>query len=160
MTLFEEENKELFAARNQAYRYLAIRDHFTSELLKKLLDKGHSSEICETLIDELKSENLINDYEAARKFAEIKLQTEGSHKVYMRIVNKGVSSDIARRAIEDVFVDEEEVCYNVLLKKYGSLAIEKDKLSDKDERKLVNFLKNRGFNSSAIYKSISKVKRG
>ncbi len=148
-----DENKEVLAIRNQAYKYLAIRDHFSSELRKKLLNKGYSQDLCDIMIAELTEENLLNDYEVAMKFAENKLQIEGKIKVYMRLVQKGVSKDIAQRALDDCDVDEREVCIRVLDKKIESLGID-GKLSEKEEIKLVNFLKSRGFSTTCIYLAI------
>ncbi len=148
-------------AKEQAYKYLANRFHFERELLEKLKKKGYSLEVCQETLDSLREEGLLNDDELAYRFAMDKLETEGKSKVLYRLLQKGVEKTLALRAIDRVGIDEYEVCRREVQKKLASLGFSElnGEMNQKTERKLANFLKNKGFPTSMIINSVKECKK-
>ncbi len=159
MTVESNQNHVYLHAKEQAYRYLDVRFHFEAELIEKLKKKGYEDSICVDVIEELRSKKLVNDYDLALRFAEDKLKKEGKNKVKYRLIQKGVHKDVISRVLDDIYVDEYQVCLELLSKKMESLEIQGG-FDKKQEAKLVNFLKNKGFSTGNIIKCISLHKKG
>ncbi len=157
------ESKELLAAMNKAYKYLALRDHFEAEIRKKLKNKDFKDDIIDETIKSLYSNKFLDDSKLAYKFASEKLKTEGKNKVLYRLLNKGVDRSVALSAIEDCYVDENEVCLEQLEKKAEAMGVfeslqKGQKIEGRLERKLVNYLKNKGFGMSSIIYSMKNIR--
>ncbi len=144
-------------AKEQAYRYLDVRFHFEQELIEKLKKKGYQYDVCLAVIEDLRQQKLVNDYDLALRFAEDKLQKEGKNKVRYRLINKGVKKDLVDQVLNDLDLDEYSVCLAALNQKMQSLGLDGD-FDKKQEAKLVNFLKNKGFTIGNIIKCINRLR--
>lgn len=148
---------EIERAKEQALRYLSLRDHFEAELLAKLRQKGYRRELCEEVLDFLREQGLLDDERVAGAYAKVKLASEGRNKVLYRLRQKGVAGSVAESAIARAGVDEVAVCEELLARKWESLG-SPEHMEEALERKLVNFLKNKGFGTSVILKTVKKLK--
>lgn len=148
---------EFERAKEQALRYLSLRDHFEAELLGKLRQKGYGRDLCEELFSFLREQGLLDDGRIARAYAKAKLGAEGKNKVLYRLRQKGVAASVAESALADSGVDEQAVCEELLARKWDSLG-SPETCDEALERKLVNFLKNKGFSTSIILKTVKKLK--
>lgn len=148
--------------KEKAYKYLSYRPYFEGEIGRKLRDQGFDRELCAELLEELRDEGLLDDYELALRFSAEKLKTEGKDKVLYRLLQKGLTRSFASRVLDvslkENGLDEFEICFNAAKRKAEALRIEKP-CNRKEEMKLVNFLKGRGFSASNIVKALKELKK-
>ncbi len=126
----EQESK----AKAEVFKLLSRRDYSEKEIREKLLKKGFSEEIVERVVEYIKEEGYINDRELGERLKELAIE-RGKSKLYLKkkLYQKGISS------IEISYEEELEAAVNLLKKKYKK---------EKDYRKVLKFLINRGFSYS------------
>ena len=123
----EQESK----AKAEVFKLLSRRDYSEKEIREKLLKKGFSEEIVERVVEYLKEEGYINDIELGERLKELAIE-RGKSKLYLKkkLYQKGISN------IEISYDEELKAAVNLLKKKYKK---------EKDYRKVLKFLINRGF---------------
>jgi regulatory protein len=143
----------LFHIKQRAFRYLGRRQHSTSELRTKLKQKGCETELINEVLDDLKNKNYLDDTMFAKMFVEekIKLKLWGEQKLRSELIKRGINSEIISNILQNIISDEDKLnnAMTVASKKYDSL---KNRNVDRDviKRKLITFLKSRGYNYDVI----------
>lgn len=134
-----------------ALKKLEIRSHSKAELTRKLTEKfpGDRGTILR-VIEEMERVQLLNDHRFTEEYVNHLIQKPiGRFKIMMETKKRGLDQDM----VEQVLLD---AGWSELLEAKEALEAKKRLLSETDERKrkqkLVNFLKNRGFGNSAIYR--------
>jgi len=143
-----KENK-LFHIRQRAFGYLGRRQHSTSEIRVKLIQKGYETELITEVLEDLLKNNYLHDLEFAKLYTEEKKKTKlwGKNKIKSELIKKGVKSDIIKEVMRE-YLNEDIEYDNALItarKKYNLLKL---RVSDKKslKHKLISFLNGRGYN--------------
>jgi regulatory protein len=145
---------------DRALTFLAHRARSVAELRRKLAEKGAPRAEVEEVIARLIDQKLLDDTDFARQFARSRITGSGASRfrVLQELRRKGVGSDIAERALEELQVDEgvdpSTSIQRVADKKWKTLA----KLDDMTRRRrLYAFLARRGFSPDEIRRAMAHV---
>lgn len=124
--------------RDKALDYLARREHTRHELEVKLLNKGFSKELIGPQLDQLEGANLLSDYRFAQNYIASRLRKspEGAKMLIMRLLQKGVSREMAQTVIQNSYNSEEalELALERAIRRVG-----------KEREDLLKELQKRGF---------------
>ena len=141
-------NKEdFYSLKDSAYRFLSRRQQSVKELKDKLNKKSGNTNLINKVINELLDKNYLNDLTFAKVFLkeEIKLKKNGPLLIKSKLFQKGVSREIIDSLISSDYTDgiKIENCTYLAEKKLRSL---NKTISGQDKkRKLINFLKQKGY---------------
>ena len=111
----------------RAIRLLAIREHSRFELEKKLKDKGYERLEIDEALDRLSKEGYLSDIRFSSSYIRSRLRKnpEGRSVLILRLKEKGVSSEIANEALDEVW--NEGLYWEPLKKAYSRLESKKGK---------------------------------
>ncbi|AEF53728.1 regulatory protein RecX [Marinomonas posidonica] len=132
------------------------REHACAEIAVKLKQKGHSEEDIDNTIRQLKELNYLND----ERFAEIYVRSKanrslGPTRIKQELLQKGLSSDIAKNAIEEAEFDWYELAKDAKIRKFG----EESTQDYKEKSKQMRHLQYRGFDYEQIQYALSQSDR-
>ena len=148
--LIQKEN-DLTMAKRDSLRFLSYRPRSEWEIKKKLLDKEYPLYIVEEALNWLKEKEFINDRDFSLKWIKYQLSKKpfGKIKLKNELRKKGIDKEIINSVIDSFFEqkDELELAYQLITKKYNSIALKNIELNPKD---IIKLLKSRGFSSSII----------
>jgi len=134
-----------------ALKKLETRSHSKAELTRKLTEKfpGERGTIL-TVIDEMERVQLLNDRRFTEEFVHYMIQKPiGRFKLMMEAKKRGLGSEAVEQVLLDAGWSELEAAKRAVLEKERVLHEADER---KKKQKLVNFLKNRGFGDSTIYR--------
>jgi len=142
-------------AKKTAMNMLAMRDHSSDELRKKLLKRDLMPEAIDVLIEKLQNSRLLNDEEFAHRFARAQRENRKlSRSVLKReLSKKGISPELAADAVADID-GEEELAREVAEKKAASTRRLDYAVR---ERRILGMLARRGFPSAICIKVTREV---
>ncbi|MFC1978841.1 regulatory protein RecX [Chloroflexota bacterium] len=146
---------ELFhKAVNTALRYISYRPRSESEIRTRLRRQKYDSGLIVKVIDKLKQQRVVDDAIFAEFWKDIRefFSPRSKRLIKLELRRKGVTDEIAERTTNDV--DDQTGAYKAALKKAYSL---KSLEFDIFQKKLLNFLHNRGFGYQIIRPTIDKV---
>lgn len=110
--------RQYSAALNYAVSLLAIKAQSTSEIKRKLAQRQYMYDTIEMVLYKLEKEKLINDEAYARDFAASKSRRQmGKRRIMQELRMKGISSEIAQHAIDELDEDEKDESAVALAKK-------------------------------------------
>ena len=144
---------------DRALNMLAARARSSTELRRKLVEKGEPPALADQAIARLTTLGLLNDDEYARQVARGRLLGGASkRRVQQELWRRGVAREVADDAVSEVVadeeVDEEDSAVRVARRKAASLA----KLdAPTRRRRLYGFLARRGYDHAAIRAAIAQV---
>ena len=97
------------SAYNYALNLLAARPYSTRALHRKLIQKEYSAADAEDAIRRLVAAGLLDDAKYAEQYARSKMLATGAsrRRLTQDLYRKGIKSDIAATAIDNVVADEE-----------------------------------------------------
>lgn len=119
---------------DKALSLLALREHSVEEMKQKLLSKGYNKSEIEEAIKKLKDENFLSDSRFCQVYirSRLKKNPEGKSLLILRLKQKGISSDLARREVDSYFEENSEeiaeIYSNYLAKLTNKKGEEKAKL--------------------------------
>ena len=139
------------SARDSALLSLARREHSRAELTGKLHQKGFAGELIALVLDELERQRYLDDRRFARMWVEHRRASHprGRRMMALELEHKGVSTEIAREALNVAFPEDEE-CGDLaeLIRKRLRNARRTEPQVFK--RRLLGFLARRGFSYADI----------
>jgi regulatory protein len=146
-------------ALNKAYFYLKFRPRSEKEvrdyLLKKGSQYGWSSEVIEASMTSLKENDFVNDESFVEWFVQQRnaAKPKSAFALKHELQKFGIQKDLASKYFEESPVEEEDLAYKALLRKWSRF-----QYLDKKERfqKAAAFLSRRGFSFDIIKKSIRR----
>jgi len=145
-------------AKNHALRYLSYRDRSKLEITQYLEKKEHSHSIIQQALDALIELNYVNDQRFALEWGRYKINKQklGKSRLYVELLNKGIDREILESTLEILYEDtsEAELAAQCARKKFNSL---KGVEEEKKKRRLIQYLKRRGFSADIIYQSLKNV---
>lgn len=153
---------EFYSAKNSAFRFLGNRNHSSFEIKQKLRKKGHSKEIIDKTILDLKRKGFIEDRDFAESFVNSRItnKKDGIIKIRNDLIKKGVNSEIISEVLNQ-YVDAPIHIENAIIlatNKYKYLK-RKDLDYQKLKGRLFTYLKSKGFTSDIIFQAIDKIIR-
>jgi regulatory protein len=145
--------EKMVSVREQAWRFLARREHSQNELRSKLLRKSLDSDIVEQIISDLIRKDYINDERFARLLIidEVVLKSNGPLLIKNKLRSKGVQQEIFEPLIKELYPEEKQLdnCKKLGEKKHQTLK----KLDPPEQKKrLIRFLAQRGYTWDIIEK--------
>ena len=149
---------DLAAAKQKAYRLLALRPHSEKELEKKLREKGFPAVVIKETLEKLHDLKYLNDASfakgLARNLAVNKLW--GNRKIIASLQEKGIAAQLIDDAIVAARLEiSEEAAITVLVKK--KTAKKKPVAFDiKEKHKIFQALAGRGFPPGLILNKLGK----
>ena len=148
----------LKTAKNQALRYLSYRDRSTLEVTQYLEKKEHPQPVIQQALDALIELNYINDQRFALEWGRYKINKQklGKSRLYVELLNKGIDKEILESTLITLYENnpEAELAAECTRKKLNSL---KGVEEEKKKRRLIQYLKRRGFSADIIYQSLKNV---
>jgi len=146
------------AAKQKAYRLLAMRPHSEKELGKKLRDKGFSEAVIKEALEKLHDLKYLNDasfaIQWARNLAVNKLW--GNRKISAGLQEKGVAMRLIEDAIASVrqeLSEEDAIALLIRKKTAGKRAAPRDA---KEKQRIFTSLLGRGFPPGLILNQLGR----
>ena len=137
---------------DQALSLLSHREHSKKELITKLKTRGNTEEEINVAIEQLENMNYLNDERFAEIFVRSRLSKPlGASRIQQELVQKGISSELAKIAIEEANADWFELAKQLKERKFGT-AVSTD---FKEKAKQSRYLQYRGFDFEQIKYAIS-----
>ncbi len=144
--------KELLRAKNAAYRLLTYRPRSRAEVEAKILVKGFPDAVVREVLIDLERLGFVNDRQFAEQWAasRVRLRGFGRRRIEQELRNKGVSRDITRGVLGQIFEDlsEADIAQREADKKLKSLARFDPETR---RRRLAGFLERKGFSPEIIH---------
>jgi regulatory protein len=150
----------LKTAKNQALRYLSYRDRSILEVTQYLEKKEHPQPVIQQALDALIELNYVNDQRFALEWGRYKINKQklGKSRLYAELLNKGIDKKVLESTLATLYEDnpETELAIQCARKKMNSLQGVEEEIK---KRRLIQYLKRRGFSSDIIYQSIKNVSK-
>ncbi len=145
-------------AKNHALRYLSYRDRSILEVTHYLEKKEYPQSVIQQALDALIELNYVNDQRFALEWGRYKINKQklGKSRLYVEFLNKGIDKEILESTMAVLYEDnpEAELAAECARKKLNSL---KGVEEEKKKRRLIQYLKRRGFSADIIYQSLKNV---
>lgn len=128
-------------AENESLKYLSARMRTQKQVLERLLEKGYSSDVADSVCNKLLSWGYIDDGEYSKAYIEYRLinSKKSWRAIAYDLKHEGVKTDIISTVLSEYDVDESMRAYEVALK------IVKDKRDEKTLKRLQGTLSRNGF---------------
>lgn len=135
-----------------ALKKLEVRSHSKAELTRKLTEKFPGDRgLILSVIEEMERVQLLSDRRFTEEYIHHLIQKPiGRLKIMMETRSRGLSDEMVEQALLDAGWDEVTAAKEAVEQKGRLLSGEQD--GRKRKQKLVNFLKNRGFKDSTIFR--------
>lgn len=166
---FYDEGSPLKPALEQAADFLSIRDYSTQGLIKKLKEKGHSSEAALVAAKELTERGYIDDIGFSQAFVRSAMQKgKGKQRTEKELIEKGIDKLMAREIIlemadQDGQSESERAFFQakkiVEIFAHEENQVERPPLSEKQVGKVARRLSTLGYEGSVIYETINRLRR-
>ena len=146
---------------DHAMRYIQTRLHGRVELQKKLMRREYGKVIVDAVLDDLQRLNYVNDeaYATARATSAAKHKHHGKRRAMAELLRKGVSRDVASRALDQVYSTSDSLAVARALAQ-KQLARLKRLDPHVARRRLVGMLQRRGFDYDTIKPVVDEVVGG
>jgi regulatory protein len=142
-------------AYHQAIRFLGVRPRSTSEMTRKLKEKGHEEILIEAVIQRLVDAGYVDDAAFARFWVEdrTRFRPRSAHALRYELRQKGVDSGVIDEAVADL--DEDHAAWDAIAVKLdGWRRLDEDQF----RKKATGFLGRRGFNYGIIRSTIERAR--
>jgi regulatory protein len=129
----------------RAIAHLARREHSRAELAQRLLAAGAARADVDKTLAEIAAEGYLSDERYAQALVRQKSATMSRRALAEALKTKGVTDEVARRALANVETDDGATLVALWRRRFGHAP--KD---DRERARQVRFLQSRGFALSAI----------
>jgi len=152
---------DLEAAKQKAYRLLALRPHSEKELEKKLREKGFPAVVIKETLEKLHDLKYLNDASFAAGWARNLVVNKfwGNKKIIASLREKGIEAELINSSIEKAREEvSEEEAIEILIKKKAA----RKKLiafDVKKKQKIFQSLMGRGFPPGQILNKLGRIKK-
>lgn len=130
---------------------LAIREHSSKELYNKLAKKSDDHDEVIAVLEDLQKNNLLSNERFAESFIYSKSRKYGSLKIRHMLREKAVSSETINDVYDSSEINEEQVAFDILSRKYKSIPRDYN-----EKAKYMRFLLGRGFSSSVAISALQR----
>ena len=126
---------------------LQSRAYTESKLRSKLKEGGYPQESIDSALAYVKSYHYVDDLRYAKTFIRYHQEKRSRRRLYNDLRQKGISTDVITRSLEEEFFSDERQQIMDLIEKKGFSA---DTADQKEYRKMYQFLMRRGFKGTDI----------
>lgn len=100
-----------FMCRQQALRYLGLREHNRCELKTKLLGKGYDAALVDSVLDVLVDDGSLSEHRYVESFVRSsnRRHPEGKSLVLARLASKGADRSVCSQVLDEMYCDFEYV---------------------------------------------------
>lgn len=100
-----------FMCRQQALRYLCLREHNRSELRTKLLNKGYDAVLVDSVLDDLVDDGSLNERRYVESFVRSsnRRHPEGKSLVMARLASRGADRLVCSEVLDEMYGDYDYV---------------------------------------------------
>ena len=141
-------------------KMLARRELSESQIRQRLARKGYSESDIDEAVERLRGERAIDDARVAAAIArtETSIRRRGKLRVRMQIERAGIGTDLAKRAVDEVFseIDDDELIEASLRKRLRHRETIAD---DREFQRLFRYLLGQGFETDKILRALTIRKR-
>lgn len=137
--------------KNIALDLLSIREHSSKELYNKLAKRSDDHDEIIAVLEDLQKNKLLSNERFAESFIHSKSKKYGSLKIRHMLREKAVSSEIINDIYDSSEIDEEQVAFEILSRKYKFIPRDYN-----EKAKYMRFLLGRGFNSSIAISALQR----
>ena len=136
-----------FAAREQAIKLLARREHSRLELQRKLSSREYSAEAIRLALDQLEDERLLSEERFAEVFVRSRAERgKGPLLIRSEMSTRGVNASLIHAALQASEADWFDIAQRERRKKFGA----SPPADFKDRQRQTRFLQQRGFSLEHI----------
>lgn len=141
---------QYFDAHDKAINYIAYQPRTSFEVRNRLRKEEYDKSVINSVIGSLIEEKYIDDKQYAFDYYESYRRKYGVFRIVSNLKGKGINEN----EIESVQMeDDEEVAYDLLLKKYGENI---DEIGFEMKGKISKYLSQRGFTFGTIKKVVNR----
>ncbi len=151
---YEEIVTEILIPRckKRALHLLEKQDRSEKNLRDKLREGGYSEDVIDIAIDYINEYGYLDDARMAASHIRFYQDSRSRQRIKQDLMNKGISSDVIDRVLEEEYsADEQELIARLLEKKH----YDSESATYEDKGKMYRFLAGRGFSSDAIKRALS-----
>lgn len=143
-------------AKNRAAKLLSARSYTARDMKRKLLEYTGDEAVAEKTLAFLKEYRLIDDSDYARRFASdcLRLKKLGKRSIRFKLLEKGISPDLADKVLEDLGSEDLEAdnLEKLLIKKLNG------NYEFKNLMKAKRYLFSKGYGFDEIDNALNKLK--
>ncbi len=141
---------QYFDAYDKAINYIAYQPRTSFEVRNRMLREEYDKSVINSVVAALVEEKHINDEQYALDYYESYRKKYGVFRIVSNLKGKGINeSEIGSVQMED----DEDVAYDLLLKKYGK---DIDEIGFEMKGKISKYLSQRGFAFDTIKKVVNR----
>lgn len=130
-----------------AITFLSMREYSRNDLQKRLVQKGYSNEIIQSVLDELARQNLQSDVRFVENYIRIRKRRGYSiQRISLELEQKGIRRDLLLPFLDEVQEDWQQHILGVWEKKFRG----KQPTLVKEKARQFRFLQYRGFTIDQI----------
>ena len=141
-----------------ALRILSRRDYSVAELTRRLKDKGISDALVEQTVARLEESGYLDDRRYARQWCESAIRNGRGYgpRLRMDLTRQGIPAEIVADLLASIAVeyDEMETLTALLARKFSGF--DPVSASDRDKRRVMQYLQRRGFSPAVIFQTFRK----
>lgn len=152
-----EEAEKAFA---RALGFLARRDHSEAELVRKLREKGMPAADIVVVVQRLKDLRYLDDRRFAEQWAESAVNSGRGYGPRLRqeLSRRGVAKDIITEVLAGIAAEHDEIETLAALMARKFTGFDPMSASDREKRRVFNYLQRRGFSLPAIWEFFHNAK--
>ncbi|MCR4829919.1 MAG: recombination regulator RecX [Pseudobutyrivibrio sp.] len=133
--------------KKRALHLLEKQDRSEKNLRDKLREGGYSSDVIDIAIDYINEYGYLDDARMAASHIRFYQESRSKQRIKQDLMNKGISSDVIERVLEEEYTaDESDLIESLLVKKH----YDKENATYEERAKIYRFLAGRGFSSDSI----------
>jgi len=139
---------------NAAVRFITYRPRSEFEVRQRLQKEGCERAVIDAALEELKRRSLVNDADFAAAWMEDRntFNPRSRKLIKLELRQKGIAGEVADQAVSGM--DDSEIAYRAAKKKARGLSVSQH---ENFRKKLVEFLKRRGFDYGVINIVVDRV---
>ena len=145
-----------------ALRLLSFRARSTFELIERLKEKGFSPAAIGPAIEHLSEAGYLNDEAFARELVSTRVRNKawGRHKIAADLRKRGISSDVAERALKGLDEGAESATALTAVKRWAKKSCLKPPLDQKARERAYRHLSARGFSTTMAIAAVRAFEAG
>lgn len=133
--------------KKRALHLLEKQDRSEKNLRDKLREGGYPSDVIDIAIDYINEYGYLDDARMAASHIRFYQDSRSKQRIKQDLMNKGISSDVIERVLEEEYTaDETDLIESLLIKKH----YDKENATYEDRAKIYRFLAGIGFSSDSI----------
>ncbi len=149
-----DRSKARCSAFDKAVNLLAFKGRTKQEIIKRLIEKGYSSDEIDEAVEKLSYYGYLNDQNYTISYIMDNASKKGKKLILIELEQKGIDKNILENVYSEVNIDEDAVIDNIIKQRFLKMDLSDDKIY----RRAVGYLLRRGFTYESIKRVIKKYK--